>query len=303
MAFWGAFGAGVTLAQAGERSDAGVPPASAAGSDEAQLEAGQLSKAPKLITNVAAEYPDAAKAQAIETFVDLVLDIDETGQVASVSILEPSAYPDLGFEEAALVAANQLVFEPAEYQGKPIAVQIVYRSRFEFRAPVSAPDATALGDGGLPADAAAPPAEPEPVANFVGVVRERGTRKRLPGVTLTVFREEGGNTVGYEADSDAAGAFQVFDLGEGTWRVLIDVPGYYPIRTSETIKSGEATEVTYYLEKASYSPYDITVVSRRPRKEVSRTVLKIAEIDKVPGTAGDPLRVIANLPGVARPPP
>ena len=38
----------------------------------------------------------------------------------------------------------------------------------------------------------------------------------------------------------------------------------------------------------------------RPRKEVSRTVIAAAEIDKVPGTAGDPLAVVQNFAGVAR---
>src|SRR5690606_4876040 len=41
-------------------------------------------------------------------------------------------------------------------------------------------------------------------------------------------------------------------------------------------------------------------VARRPPKEVSRTSLRVAEIEKVPGVAGDPLAVVQNLAGVAR---
>ena len=121
-------------------------------------------------------------------------------------------------------------------------------------------------------------------------------------MTVTVFRGEGDEAVGYEAD--AGWRRELWFCRPRRWRLegLDRRTGYYPVRTSESVLPGQATNVTYYLEKASYNPYDVVVRSTRPRKEVSRTVIKIEEIDKVPGTAGDPLRVIANLPGVARPP-
>ena len=142
-------------------------------------------KPPKLIKSVAAEYPEAAKAEQIATFVDLVLDIDESGQVANVEVLEPSTHPAYGFEEAAIVAAYQLEFDPAEYEGQPLAVQIVYRSRFEFRAPTpeGAEDsaAGAIDDGAAGAVGASGTPPTTSVENFTGVIRERGTRRRLAG--------------------------------------------------------------------------------------------------------------------------
>jgi hypothetical protein len=84
--------------------------------------------------------------------------------------------------------------------------------------------------------------------------------------------------------------------------VLIEAPGYYPFRTTEKINVGEATAVKYYLEKGSYNPYDVTVTVAKPRKEVSRTIISATEIDKIPGTMGDPLSVVQDLPGVARAP-
>ena len=71
-------------------------------------------------------------------------------------------------------------------------------------------------------------------------------------------------------------------------------------RTTETITAGERTDVSYYVERASYNPYDVTVTASRPRKEVSRTVITAAEIETIPGTFGDPLAVIQNFAGVAR---
>ncbi|MEL6181156.1 MAG: TonB-dependent receptor, partial [Myxococcota bacterium] len=48
--------------------------------------------------------------------------------------------------------------------------------------------------------------------------------------------------------------------------------------------------------------FDVTVAGQRPRTEVSRVPLSRKEIESVPGTFGDPLNVVPNLPGVARAP-
>jgi len=47
---------------------------------------------------------------------------------------------------------------------------------------------------------------------------------------------------------------------------------------------------------------DIDVEGERPPREPTRRVLEAAEITKIPGTNGDALRAVQNLPGIARPP-
>lgn len=276
----------------------GRPPAQ---ESEKKVEAGKLSKLPKQTKFVEADYPPEALAKNIEADVVLTLDIGANGKVTQVGIAEPAQPPGMGFDEAALLAAQQFEFEPAEMNGKPIAVQIGYKYKFRLKA--KAPEAAAPAGGeGAPAQGAA--AAPKPVVNFSGVLRERGTRLPLAGALVTVFRDEGGATkpLGFEATADATGRFEFYDLAPGDWRVLIDPPGYYPFRTTETVRGGEGVDVTYYVEKASYNPFDVTTTAERPRKEVSRTVLSAKEIDKIPGAIGDPLAVVQNLTGVARTP-
>lgn len=289
----------------------GVPPSGAR--PEEKIEAGKLSKLPKLVKFVPADYPKEAVEKGIEAEVVLLLDVDAKGKVSSVAIAEPSASPGMGFEEAALAAAQQFEFEPAEMDGKPIAVQLPYRYKFKLTpaapAPAPAPPGPDAGapeapprpDAGAPeAPAAAAPTK-EPVANFTGILRERGTRLPIAGALVTVFRDDGEAPVGFEANADAEGRFRFFDLAPGPWKVLSEPPGYYPFRTTETITAGEAVDVVYFVEKGSYNPYDVTVTALRPRKEVSRTVIAAKEIEKIPGTAGDPLAVVQNFAGVARP--
>ena len=268
-----------------------------------EIQAGQLSKLPKQTKFVEAEYPPEAVKQQIEAVVILLLDINAEGLVDSVGISEPADPPGMGFDEAAMIAAQLFEFEPAEMDGKPIAVQITYKYKFVLKTQ----GAARLGSGGtssltdiVPPDAPPPTLVPDPVVTFAGRLIERGTRLPLTGVAVTVFRDDGDEAEGYETASDASGAFKFYDLRPGTWKVLVEPPGYYPTRTAEEVVAGQRTDVTYHVEKASYNPYDVTVTAPRPRKEVSRTVIKAEEIDKVPGGAGDPLTVVQNFAGVAR---
>jgi TonB family protein len=282
------------------------PPEAPAPTDN-QIDATKLSKVPKLKKFIAADYPPEALSKGITADVSLVIDINAEGKVDSVGIAEPVDPAGMGFEEAAMAAVQQFEFEPAEVAGKPIAVRINYRYHFKLepKAPPPPPPPADAAAAAAPAAAApvAPPAPVRPpVVNFSGKLRERGTRLPLAGVLVTVFRDDGPAPVGFEATADATGAFQFFDLGAGSWKILIEAPGYFPFRTSEEIHPGEATAVVYYVEKGTYNPFDVTVTAVRPRKEVSRTVISAAEIDKVPGTAGDPIAVVQNFAGVARAP-
>jgi TonB family protein len=277
--------------------DSGLPPRPEA----EQVEAKKLSKVPKQTKFVQAEYPPQAMAEGIQADVVLLLDIDETGKVTSAGVAEPTQPEGYGFDEAAIVAALQFEFEPAEMEGKPIAVQLNYRYRFTLTPkPEPAPEPEAAPVAGT----VAPPPAPKraPVVNFSGVLLERGTRTPLAGVLVTVFRDDKDQPVGFEATADEQGRFTFKDLEPGPWKILVDPPGYFPFRTAEDVVEGEVTTVTYFVEKGSYNPYDVTVTATKPRKEVSRTVLTAREIDKIPGAIGDPLAVVQNFPGVARTP-
>ena len=59
--------------------------------------------------------------------VVLLLDINAEGKVDSVGIAAAANPPGMGFDEAAMVAAQQFEFEPAEMDGQKIAVQISYK--------------------------------------------------------------------------------------------------------------------------------------------------------------------------------
>jgi TonB family protein len=91
---------------------------------------------PVLKTFVQAEYPEQARAQGLQAAVELELTISSAGQVTDAKVVAAAGN---GFDEAAVQAALQFVFEPAKKDGVPIAARIRYRYLFELAPPAEAP--------------------------------------------------------------------------------------------------------------------------------------------------------------------
>lgn len=279
---------------------------------EAPPEDAPITKLPAVERFVEAIYPAAALRDRIAANVALELDISAEGTVdditvvrsstiaevlsattaATLGVVRSSTIVDYGFVAAATTAVAQMTFSPAEAGGVPVPVRIGYTYNFALPPPPAPPVTTT---------ATTAPAAPG-IVNFEGTLRERGTRSFVAGAVVTVFRGEGQEASGFEAVTDERGRFVFYDLKPGKWKLLAEAAGYYPLRTAETIVGGQVTEATYYIERGSYNPYEVIVEADRVKKEVNRRTLTSAEIVKVPGTLGDPVQVVENLPGVARSP-
>src|SRR5215510_922296 len=82
---------------------------------------GVVTKAPRLVQAQAPEYPPAALEAGKEAKVKVRIHIDATGTVTAVDVIEPVGD---GFDEAAVAAAMQYVFDPAEIDGAPAAISV-----------------------------------------------------------------------------------------------------------------------------------------------------------------------------------
>ncbi|HET7788570.1 MAG TPA: TonB-dependent receptor [Myxococcales bacterium] len=223
---------------------------------------------PQLVAPASPGYPQGARGPAR---VVVQMDVDEQGIPGNLAVV---GAPQPGFDEAALAAAARMRFEPARRGDKPIAVRI--QSAFNFTPPPTAQEQAAA----LP-------------VNFTGQLRERGSRRRLPGIEVTAE--------GRSAVSDAEGRFELRGLPEGVpVEVVVAAPGYRRLTARETIPPGQKLEVEYRLQPLYASPLEATVEGERERTELSRTTVSKEETDKVPGAQGDALKVVEDLPGVAR---
>ncbi|MBX3208227.1 MAG: TonB-dependent receptor [Labilithrix sp.] len=249
----------------------------------------KLTKMPRLVKFVEAEYPPAKKAAGVAASVVLTIEIGATGKVTAVSVAE-SAGAD--FDAAAAAAAAGFEFEPAEVDDKPAPAKITYRYDFVIAAPE--PPAAAL-------------------AALEGEVRAASTFAPLGGVKVTVSREpapDGAAPIVKSTTTDAAGRFSLPDLPAGTYAVVVEAPDGTTTTFSETAAPGKTTRVRYDVvlpPPARPSPPDgvdeVEIRGRpRARREVVDYAVRAEQAKKVAGTQGDVLKVVQNLPGVSRPP-
>lgn len=260
---------GGTLTEVGvRRTDAGFALESS-GPVEAGVEPVLLP--PSLLADSPAPYPPQLASEQVTGKVQLELLVTEDGEVESARVVS-GAHPLL--DDAALHAATGLRFNPATLDGQPVPVRIGFEYRFEAPAPVVT--------GG---EAVAP-------VTLRGLVREKGNRRPLPGAVLVSDAAPDS-----PVETDAEGRFEAH-WPASAQKVKVSSPGHKPGTFIENVRKGEALEVVYGLEPLVINPYETVVRGDRERTEVSRVTLHEAELREIPGTMGDPFRVVMLLPGV-----
>jgi TonB family protein len=236
---------------------------------------------PELSQGAIPDYPESKKAAAESASVTLSLTIGADGAVEEANVTTSAGAE---FDEAALAAAKKLAFKPATRDGKPIAARIPYRFDFAYEPPAPAP----------------PPAA-DAIA-IEGTIRT-SANDPVPGATVTAVGPDGRPI---STTTDAAGAFQLKGLTPGAYVLKTQADGFEPFDSPEQIVAGEVVTVTYRPRPIAANepdaPQEIKVVGERPAREVTRRVLEQREIARIPGTNGDAIRAIENMPGVARPP-
>lgn len=231
---------------------------------------------PRPVTPVTLEFPlDATPIDAAVT-VHVKLVVAKDGTVAKVELVT-GAQPAL--DRAVIAAVRALQFTPARYRGQAVSVAIDFRHTF---LPPPPPPASAP-DGGPPL-----------VSVLRGRLVEKGTR--VPVTTATLAVEVG--TRRYSVEVDRKGRFRL-PLPAGRARVSVHGTGYRPFLQYEDLQPAQEVAVAYYVERERYDPYEILVFGETKRQELSRITLRGPEIRQVPGTFGDPFRVVQTLPGVA----
>jgi len=238
---------------------------------ETPAPAGEITRPPKLIKFVPAVYPKDKHDAGITASVLLSIEIGDDGKVGAVDVAK-SAGAD--FDAAAVAAVQQFLFEPAEIDHQPAPVKITYRYDFTIVTEI-----VAAG----------------PQINFDGIVIERFKKKPMPGVKVTI------KDLNVAAETDEAGTFAFTDVPVGPHRIELANPKLITVTTDESIAKGKRRTVKYVVEEKEEG-VDEEMVERAPRikKEAVETRIRTEEARRVPGTQGDTLKVVQNLPGVGR---
>jgi TonB family protein len=249
-----------------------LAPGSGLAEGPAPAPAPTLTRPPKLVKFVEAVYPEAEEAAGKTAVVVLALVIGADGKIEEATVHESGG---AGFDAAALAAARAFVFEPALIDDKPARIRILYR--YEFVLKQAVPTTGALH----------------------GVVRDRKTKRPLAGVRIEA---EG---VG-EAVTDAEGRFAFDALPPGRLRLTLRGDRLAPTVVTEEVTVGKQVDARYDVALtepvAAGEEDDLEIVVKAPamRREAVSTEVSAEAARKLPGTQGDVLRVVENLPGVAR---
>lgn len=211
--------------------------------------------------------------------IELVVGVD--GKTSEIKVIEG---PGGAYNKAVVSAFKNATFKPATRGGLAIAVRI--------RIPVTA--------GLAPAYQAKPRREQEPTPTvkkaIAGLILERGTRKPIAGVTVVVESTgKNGRTVATEV-TDEDGRFVVADISRGKYTVLVPEADYQSFTAEVSVPK---LDLKIYLMPAEGKRYRTVVKARTA--DAARIVISVKQAREVPGSSGDPIKVIESLPGVARP--
>ena len=228
---------------------------------------------PQVRVDAGAIYPMRAITEGVRSSAQVLvlIDISAEGRVTTAVVPEPVGH---GFDQAAIEAAKALEFRPAMRAGKPVSVRIKYR--YEF----------------VP-----------PRGRLRGVVR--ASEKPLAKASVRIVRPDG--TV-QPTTTNVAGEWRADDVPFGKVRVEVLSEGYKSQVIEEDLAPAQELTVTSRLERLSLGSgvepelEEVNVRGSKPPREVTRRTIEAREITRVPGTGGDALRSIQNLPGIARPP-
>ena len=242
---------------------------------------------PVLEGRVPAVYPKAAADLGLSATVVLEFDVDESGEVLNVVVKTPVGH---GFDEAAVEAVKRWRFKPGLGDGHPVSSHVTYAYKFVLKV-VTPPPAVVKKKA-------------DETVRWKGGVFLRGTRAPVSGGKVIVLPTPAipDSPASYESVLDDQGHFELKGLPSGRYHVIINGPKAKRFETDETLADREVLTVNYYLEPSQYTRYESTVRADLNREEISRQVLTTEELVKMPGTMGDALRAIENLPGVARSP-
>jgi hypothetical protein len=128
-----------------------------------------------------------------------------------------------------------------------------------------------------------------------GRLLEKGSQKPVADANVYVLPAK------IKAVTDAEGKFRIEGVPEGEFEFLVNVTGYLRLEKKPEQWSGEPNFVrTLYLERDSYQVYETTVYGKLDSGDDSAKSLKASVAQKLPGSNGDPIKAVQNMPGVSR---
>ena len=234
-----------------------------------------LEQAPVVLERVEPEYPEVIEEQGIQGDVLLEIELDDKGNVLAANVLE-SLHPEV--DKAAIDAVLQFRFTPY-VDAKGIAQPSTLQYRISFSVKKSVQDSIQGS-----------------IQSIDGVP--------LEGVILLFSKGEELRSI----ESDGEGRFSLADIPSGNWDVLAQKDGFDTLQKSISVVEGQVTVLDLILaplqiqEEEPSADFEIVIEERAINSELTERFISSEEIFFLPGSNGDVVKAVQNLPGIARAP-
>lgn len=129
---------------------------------------------------------------------------------------------------------------------------------------------------------------------LVGRIFEKGTRKPMKDIAIFLLPSK------VKIQTDAQGDYRFENVPQGDYELIVNLSGYQKLEVSGRLEEEETAQEVLYLEKTKYSGFETTIVAAKQKRDDSQKSLRQEEFLSLPGSGGDPVKAVQNLPGVNR---
>jgi len=237
--------------------------------DAAEQSLPTLQFPPKLKKLFPADIPPETKFATPEVAVLLEIEVGADGSVTSVRVVEGQG-AGTPFDEAAVKAAQQFTFEPGRLSnGENVPVTVTFQMK------ILKP--------------------PPPPVELSGVLLQRGTRRPLADVPVIALLD---GEVLTRSITDTDGRFSL-TVATSKFKLIAKPAGHDALDAEINAKPGEKREEIFYLESLG-DAFTTVIKAKKARREITQQIIPKDIAITAAGTQGDTIRVVENLPGVAR---
>ncbi len=142
------------------------------------------------------------------------------------------------------------------------------------------------------------------VVTVNGNAIEMGSRRALKEVKLFFIPKQSPGKEVKEKEKPTTvltskkGEFSVQLDENKTYRLIVNLAGYKKYEEEIKVKEGRVFKV--YVEKIEYNLFETTIVAKADKRDLTKKSLTYEDFYSTPGAGGDPVKAVANLPGINR---
>lgn len=129
--------------------------------------------------------------------------------------------------------------------------------------------------------------------NFKGRILEKGTGIPLKEVNVFLL------PLKLKTQTNNLGDFNFENLTPGEYQLVLNLSGFKKFEKNISI-SDETKNLKYFIEKESYLSFETTVIGQKQKRDQTQKTLTQEQFLGMPGSGGDPVKAVQNLPGVNR---